>query len=577
MGVMGLETLVAACGPVGLSTGVSKLLTLLVTIQAAALASFGGGPAFDPKYFVDIPLRFSVNETKRAFEALPRLPNNTIDPRELEQFVQEYFNAAGSDLILSTPKDFIPNPPNFLPRVQNLSARKWALQIHGLWLELIRKVSPSVAQDPNLHTLVPLSHPVVVPGARFREVYYWDSYWVIKGLLVSGMFDTATGVVENLMELVERYGFVPNGARIYYENRSQPPLLSMMIRAVYAKTRDLTLLKRAMPILLKEYAFWTSEPHEVRVRDKYGDEHRLSRFWANWNTPRPESFTIDLNVTQGMNKTRQAQLYHDIATAAESGWDFSSRWMEDQQNLRTLRTSMIIPADLNAYLFQMEKNIEYFAKVLGNQTVEARFASAAKDRQRAIQRIHWSRKKGQWFDAWLSPTQCSLSKSDNRTVVYEWKQKQLTYASNFIPLWAGVLPKGDQRKEKVIEALNRSGLVQPAGIATSLRNTGQQWDFPNAWAPVVDMIVEGLDASGLPRGKMMAKQIARNWLRSNYVAFERVGKMIEKYDATSCGRIGGGGEYNPQTGFGWSNGVVLSLLHKYGWPAAEPFLCPEFS
>lgn len=566
------------CDETVVSTGVSKLLTLLITLQSAALASFGCDHdlSFDPKYYVDIPLRFSLNETARAFDALPRSANdNLIAPRVLEHFVGQYFDVPGSELIATTPKDFHSNPTNFLPRVQNVTVRKWALQIHELWLELTRKVSPAVAMEPLKHTLLPLNHAVVVPGARFKEVYYWDSYWVIKGLLVSGMSDTAQGVVENLMQLVERFGFVPNGARVYYENRSQPPLLSMMVRAVYGNTRNLSLLKRALPVLLKEHAFWTSEPHEVRVRDSSGEEHRLSRFWANWNTPRPESFTIDMNVTRGMNKTRAAQLYHDIATAAESGWDFSSRWMEDQQNLRTLRTSMIIPVDLNAYLFQMEKNIEYFAKILGNHTVEARFAIAAKDRQRAIQRILWSRNKGQWFDAWLSHDGCSLSEADNRTVVYEWQQKRRTYASNFIPLWAGVLPKGDARKEKVIEALEISGLVQPAGIATSIRNTGQQWDFPNAWAPVVDMIIEGLDASGLMRGRLMAKDISRNWLRSNFVAYQQVGKMIEKYDATSCGKIGGGGEYNPQTGFGWTNGVVLSLLQKYGWPADEPMFCLE--
>ncbi|KAG0571890.1 hypothetical protein KC19_VG051300 [Ceratodon purpureus] len=488
----------------------------------------------------------------------------------------QYFDTAGSDLIASTPRDYNPSPTNFLPRVQNVTVRKWALQIHELWLELTRKVSPSVAMHPEKHTLVPLNCSVVVPGARFKEVYYWDSYWVIKGLLVSGMTETAQGIVENLMELVERYGFVPNGARVYYENRSQPPLLSQMIRAVYTKTRDLTLLKRSLPILLKEYAFWTSAPHEVRVRDHKGEEHRLSRFWGHWNSPRPESFTIDINVTQGMNKTRAAHLYHDIATAAESGWDFSSRWMEDQQNMETLRTSMIIPVDLNVFLFQMEKNIEYFGKILVNQIVETRFANAAKDRYRAIQRILWSRKNGQWFDAWLSYDECSLSETNKRTVVvYEWVQKRLTYASNFVPLWAGVLPKGDVRKERVVEALRTSGLIQSASVATSLRNTGQQWDFPNAWAPLVDMVIEGLDASGLTRGRSMAREISRDWLRSNFVAYQQVGKMIEKYDATSCGKIGGVGEYNPQTGFGWSNGVVLSLLQKYGWPADEPMFCPE--
>lgn len=137
----------------------------------------------------------------------------------LDQFVKQFFDVAGNDLIPSTPKDFNPSPPNFLPQVQNAYARKWALKVHGLWLELTRKVSPSVAKEPNQHTLLPLNYSVVIPGERFKEAYYWDSYWVIKGLLVSGMTDTAKGVIENLMELVERYGFVPNGARVYYENR----------------------------------------------------------------------------------------------------------------------------------------------------------------------------------------------------------------------------------------------------------------------------------------------------------------------------------------------------------------------
>lgn len=92
----------------------------------------------------------------------------------------QYFDVPGSDLIASTPKDFNPNPSNFLPRVQNVTVRKWALQIHELWLELTRKVSPSVAMEPNKHTLLPLNRSVVVPGNRFKEVYYWDSYWVIK-------------------------------------------------------------------------------------------------------------------------------------------------------------------------------------------------------------------------------------------------------------------------------------------------------------------------------------------------------------------------------------------------------------
>ena len=84
---------------------------------------------------------------------------------------------------------------------------------------LWQQVNNSVLDQPQLHSLLPLPGITAVPGDRFRELYYWDSYWVIKGLLVSGMTDTATSEVRNLLSLVETYGHVPNGARVYYINR----------------------------------------------------------------------------------------------------------------------------------------------------------------------------------------------------------------------------------------------------------------------------------------------------------------------------------------------------------------------
>jgi alpha,alpha-trehalase len=131
----------------------------------------------------------------------------------------------------------------------------------------------------------------------------------------------------------------------------------------------------------------------------------------------------------------------------------------------------------------------------------------------------------------------------------------------------------DKKIGKVIAALNSSGLLLAAGIATSLRETGQQWDFPNAWPPLQHMIIEGLASTKSYQGKTMAMSVARRWLSSNYASFQAVGKMIEKYNAQYCGQEGFGGEYNPQTGFGWTNGVVLSLLQEYGWPADLPIGC----
>lgn len=467
-----------------------------------------------------------------------------------------------------TPVDYDADPSDFLPKVRNAAARTWGLQVHSLWPSLTRLVSPDVEREPDRHTLLPLRHPFVVPGERFREVYYWDSYWVIRGLLASKMTETAAGMVDNFLSIVETHGFVPNGTRTYYENRSQPPFLSRMVRAIFAETGDLSLATRALPLLLQEYEFWTSEPHEVVIRDGQGRVHRLSRYGAHWDQPRPECSTIDKGIAEGFSKMKQQQLYREIATGAESGWDFSSRWMRDEENLCTMKTSSIIPVDLNAFLLQMECDIAFLAKALSNVSVSKHFTRAADARRRAFEAILWSGTMGQWLDYWLP-----LQKADMRKSLYVWDSSRLNqsvYASNFVPLWCSIFPPGDSRIEQVVEAFSTSGLVLPAGIATSLMETGQQWDFPNAWAPIQHMIIEGLMMSGSRKARAMAMAITRAWLQSNYVAFLNSGHMLEKYDARYCGEVGGGGEYTTQTGFGWTNGTVLILLNDYGWPEDVP-------
>jgi alpha,alpha-trehalase len=354
---------------------------------------------------------------------------------------------------------------------------------------------------------------------------------------------------------------------------SQPPLLSRMVRAVYSESADLTLVEQALPVLFKEHNFWTTEPHEVVIQDSQKNKHRLSRYYAHWNSPRPESCTIDKAIAKGLSKRQQAELYHNIATAAESGWDFSSRWMEDHQNLITLRTSAIIPVDLNAFLLQMELDIVFLARVAGDHAAERHYTKAANARRLAINSILWNEEMGQWFDYWLPLNNSEVQSVDMQKVVYDLGSGRLnleSYASNFVPLWCGMLPPGDAKGEKVLRALSNSGLLHPGGIATSVRETGEQWDFPNAWAPLQHMIIEGLATLNSEKANKLAQDISRRWLKSNYVAFEKTGRMVEKYDARSSGKIGGGGEYETQTGFGWTNGVALALLHDYGWAENQP-------
>uniref|UniRef100_A0A0D3HFQ8 Trehalase n=1 Tax=Oryza barthii TaxID=65489 RepID=A0A0D3HFQ8_9ORYZ len=516
-------TAAVAGGGVEAEAEAEALLGLLQRVQSEALRAFGPND-FDPKLYVDLPLAADAS----AAAALASLPRAAPSRGEMEAYISRYFALAGSDLVAAAdPPDFERDPPGFLPRVERAEARAWALEVHALWKDLTRRVAPAVAARPDRHTLLPLPGRVVVPGSRFREVYYWDSYWVVRGLLVSKMYETAKDIVLNLVYLVEKYGFVLNGARSYYTNRSQPPLLSSMVLDIYMATGDMAFVRR--------------------------DEEFASKL----STAAKEKF------------------YHQVASTAETGWDFSSRWMRDSTDMTTLTTSCIIPVDLNTFILKMEQDIAFFAKLIGESTTSEIFSEASKARHNAIDSVLWNTDMEQWLDYWL-PT------DGNCQGVYQWKsisQNRAIFASNFVPLWLNAQHSGleqfvDEAKSvRVMRSLQKSGLLQPAGIATSLSNTGQQWDFPNGWAPLQHLIVEGLLRSGSGEARELAEDIATRWVRTNYDAYKATGAMHEKYDVVTCGKSGGGGEYKPQTGFGWSNGVILSFLDEFGWPQDKKIDC----
>lgn len=176
---------VPACVPTdsGPVIPTTPLVTFLETIQETALHTFGH-VGFDPKLYVDMSLKFNLSDTREAFNRLPRTNNGSVLASDLNGFLEEYLNAAGEDLVYVEPVDFVAEPEGFLPKVENVEMRAWALEVHSLWKNLSRKVSDHVLEHPELHTLLPLPKPVIVPGSRFREVYYWDSYWVIRYILV---------------------------------------------------------------------------------------------------------------------------------------------------------------------------------------------------------------------------------------------------------------------------------------------------------------------------------------------------------------------------------------------------------
>ena len=142
---------------------------------------------------------------------------------------------------------------------------------------------------------------MVVPGGRFREVYYWDSFWIIRGLLQCEMYDTVKGMLLNFVHLIEKFGKIPNGGRKYYLNRSQPPLFIQMVREYEQNTGDTDLVRCILPQMVQEFTYWQTE-HLVTF-DKNGTEYRMIRYNCEDNGPRPESYFEDYNLVQSWTKT----------------------------------------------------------------------------------------------------------------------------------------------------------------------------------------------------------------------------------------------------------------------------------
>ncbi|XP_028274674.1 LOW QUALITY PROTEIN: trehalase [Parambassis ranga] len=508
----------------------------------------------DDKYFVDMKLKAAPDAVLSAFHNLSNeSPNVTVAPAKLKAFLSTYFDKPGTEFETWTPTDWH-DKPKFLDGIADDSLRVWAGKLHELWKSLGRKIHTNVRDHPEFYSQIYTPHPVVVPGGRFRELYYWDSYWVINGLLLSEMTDTARGMILNFLHLVNRYGFVPNGGRIYYERRSQPPFLTLMVESYYQATKDEEFLRSALPVLEKEYGFWMENRSvAVTVNDT---THVVNRYDVQVGLPRPESYSDDLELAEGLSDEHKDLLWTDLKAGAESGWDFTSRWYIDEDGggghnngtLRATHTSWVLPVDLNALLCRNERTLASFHRALGDDDSAAAYDQAAARRQEVVEALFWDAERGAWFDINL------LTFSNH----FEF------YPSNLAPVWAQCYSQAEMG-EKAVKYLKGSGALQfPNGVPTSLRESGQQWDYPNAWPPLQHMLIEGLSKLPSEDAKQLAFDLAQRWIKTNWLAYIKHKAMFEKYDVNGDGKPGGGGEYEVQLGFGWTNGVALQLLDQYG-------------
>ncbi|AUT96820.1 alpha,alpha-trehalase [Citrobacter europaeus] len=411
--------------------------------------------------------------------------------------------------------------------------------IDGLWPVLTRSTTDTEKWD----SLLPLPEPYVVPGGRFREIYYWDSYFTMLGLAESNHWDKVSDMVANFAYEIDSWGHIPNGNRTYYLSRSQPPFFAFMVELL-AQHDGNDALKKYLPQMLKEYSYWmegveTLQPGQQNKRVvKLDDGTILNRYWDDRDTPRPESWVEDIATAKSNPNRPATEIYRDLRSAAASGWDFSSRWMDNPSQLGTLRTTSIVPVDLNALMFKMEKMIALASKAAGDDAKAAQYEDLANARQKGIEKHLWNDKEG-----WYADYDLKSHKVRN----------QLTAAALF-PLYVNAAAK--DRAGKVATA-TQAHLLQPGGLATTSVKSGQQWDAPNGWAPLQWVAASGLQNYGQDN---VAMDVTWRFLTNVQHTYDREKKLVEKYDVSTTGTGGGGGEYPLQDGFGWTNGVTLKML-----------------
>ncbi|MBB3472249.1 trehalase family glycosidase [Sphingomonas sp. BK345] len=416
----------------------------------------------------------------------------------------------------------VPEPGRTAP--PSAARPRLAEHIRALWPQLTR---PPLSPPPGSSALA-LPHRYVVPGGRFREMYYWDSYFTMLGLEADGQRPLTRDMIENFVSLVERYGHVPNGTRTYYVTRSQPPFLYLMMGLV--RDVDRTTQARWLDALLTEHRFWIEQRSATMP-----DGARLQHYGDGKSTPRDESYREDVATGEG-----DPRVYKDLRAGAESGWDYSSRWFGDGRTLATIDTTKIVPADLNSLLYGMERAIAARCRALARPCA-ATFERAATTRQRAIERWLWSERDGRYGDYDLATARLRAGVT----------------AATAYPLFTDVASR--TRGARVAQTIERD-LLAANGLRTTAAATGQQWDKPNGWAPLQWVAVEGLRRYGAER---VARQIGTRFLATVEREYRASGKLLEKYDVEES-RAGGGGEYPTQDGFGWTNGVTRALQQRYG-------------
>lgn len=447
----------------------------------------------------------------------------------------------------------------------------------------ITKLGDLMPQELPAPGLLYLPKPYVVPGGRFNEMYGWDSYFIVLGLVADHRTGMAKNMVDNQLYEVENYGAVLNANRSYYLTRSQPPFLTSMIRAVYEaqdgfkdKTAARAWLEHAYELAQKDYSTWTRPEHRAGTTGlaryfDYGvgpvpemaDDNSYYSDVIRWLVAHPKypgAMEFLIKGSEHPDEKEAARLRVvscDVKTSVvcERAWADGYRLTKDfYEGDRAMResgfdpsnrfgafsgaTHHFAPVGLNSLLYRYENDLAHFASLLGKPREAILWRHRAKLRAAAMQRYLWREKEGVFAD-------------------YDFihhKSSDYAYIASLYPLWAGVATQ--EQSNRMVAKL--SLFERPGGLAMSNTNTGLQWDEPYGWAPTTWIATDGLAESG---HRDDAKRIAAKYCATVDRGFAEDGTIREKYNVVS-------GSSNVQVttgyktnviGFGWTNAVYLKM------------------
>ncbi|MGG6298242.1 trehalase family glycosidase [Leptolyngbya sp. AN02str] len=445
------------------------------------------------------------------------------------------------------------SPLENCPKVQSILER--SLSPDELKQISIRTL-PAEAEAIRKHGLLYLPDNYVVPGGRFNEMYGWDSYFILLGLLRDGEWELAQSQVDQLLYQVQHYGTILNSNRTYMLSRSQPPVLSLMVLAMYRHTQDVEWLKAAVPLVEQFYYFWVVPPHlnpgtglsryyafgegpapEVvfSEKDEEGRTH-YDRVKEYYRTFEVEDYDVSLYYDRDTNQL-SSLFYKGDRSMRESGFDITNRF-----GPFSIDILHYAPVCLNSLLYQMEQDLAEIHATLGNLELKQQWCDRASIRQQRINKFLWDEESGLYLDYNLQTA----------------TRRRYEFATLFYPLWVGLA--SDEQARRLVENLDI--LEAPGGILGSAYVTGNQWDAPFGWAPLNYIAVQGLYRYGY---RTEGDRIAQKFLSMAIAEFERTGTLVEKYDVMRrssqvSDEIKFGYSSN-EVGFGWTNAIILEFLN----------------